>query len=102
MGVEDRIGRLARVMRLQQHRMANVTKVVRKIAEDKNDIIDTTTHYLSIIKSQADVIKEQNKSMAGLAMRVRLLAGIAFYLTLCAERQYYQLREEEINKSVLS
>lgn len=70
LGVEDRISRLTRVMRLQQHRMANVTKVVRKIAQDKDEITDTTTHYLSIIKSQADVIKDQNKTIAKLAMMV--------------------------------
>lgn len=77
MGVEDRISRLTRVMRLQQHRMANVTKVVRKFAEDKDEITDTTTHYLNIIKAQADVIKDQNKTMSKLEMMVRTIDTLA-------------------------
>nr|XP_039249834.1 protein scabrous-like [Styela clava] len=67
-GVEDRMSRLTRVLRHQQQRMSNVTRAVLKIAEDNEAITTTTSHYFTLINSQAKVINDQNETITKLAM----------------------------------
>lgn len=93
-GIEDRMSRLTRVLRHQQQRMSNVTRAVLRVAEDNEAIAMTTSHYFSLINTQAKVIRDQNATIGKLTKIVclhRVYGGLPNGVTFSTNLLFYDI-----------
>jgi len=70
-GFEDRLDRMSRSLQHHNHKLENVTSVMRGVMEDVRSLSITTSNYFTLINEHAAIIRKQNETINALNIKVR-------------------------------